>query len=207
MEEIMEMLKDYSKILIIGCGTCATECQTGGEDQVKEMAEKLRETGKKIVATIVPEATCDMRITRLELNKVKDAVNEADAILVMACGAGVQAVYDLTEKICVPALNTVFVGVTERIGRFYERCRACGDCILYETGGICPVARCPKGLMNGPCGGQANGKCEVGNWEYDCAWVKIYEALKKQGRLDLLLKVRMPKDYSKISIHRQVVWR
>jgi hypothetical protein len=103
----------------------------------------------------------------------------------MMCGAGVQDLVDYFGKIYVPALNTKFLGGTERIGKFYERCRACGDCVLYETGGICPVVRCPKGMMNGPCGGVYEGKCEVEGYKQDCAWVLIYNRLKELDMLDL----------------------
>ena len=158
-DEIKQMLENFQKIFIIGCGECATLCQTGGEDQVKEMAKKLGEIGKTVLGTVVPETTCDRRILRRDLREFKSALENADAILVMACGNGTQTVADFTGKIVIPALNTLFLGETERIGKFYERCRTCGECILFETGGICPITRCAKGMLNGPCGGYANGKC------------------------------------------------
>jgi ferredoxin len=140
-EEVQAMTEAYEKIFIVGCGTCSTSCQTGGEEQVSEMAD--------------------------------------------------------TGKIVLPASDTLFIGETERIGKFYDRCMACGECILDETGGICPITRCPKALLNGPCGGQVEGKCEVGEYTYDCAWVLIYDRLKEQDRLDLFMKFRPPRDYSK----------
>ena len=103
--------------------------------------------------------------------------------------------------------NTEFMGMTERIGRFYMRCRGCGDCLLNETGGICPITTCAKSLMNGPCGGMVKGKCEVGNYEKDCGWVLIYERLKQIGRLDLFSKLRDPVDWSESGHQREVVWR
>jgi hypothetical protein len=218
MEEIKRMLEPYNKIVIIGCGLCSTLAQTGGEEQVREMKRKL-EGEKTILDSFVIESPCDLRIDRKEIRKRKDKIEEADAILGMCCGAGVQTLVESTQKIVIPALDTCFLGEVKRIGRFYERCRMCGDCILYETGGICPIARCAKGMLNGPCGGSVEGKCEVvseisilddeGNEvkkiiERDCAWDLIYNRLKDLGRLDLFRKYRPPRDRSKSAHQREV---
>jgi ferredoxin len=192
-KEITEMLEPFKKIFIVGCGSCATSCQTGGEDQVAAMKEKL---GVKVVGTAVVEEPCDLRLNRRDLKAYKDVIKGADAVMVMSCGSGVQTVGEYTKKIVLPALDTLFIGETERLGKFKEMCRACGECILDETGGICPVTRCAKGIMNGPCGGQVNGKCEVGKYENDCAWVLIWKTLKEQGRLDLFTTFRPPRDNS-----------
>ena len=206
-EEILKMLEPFKKVFIIGCGTCATTCQTGGEEQVKEMAEKLRHEGKEIVGTVVVEAPCDSRLVRRDTRKVRQAIEDSDALLCMMCGAGTQVIAEKFDKIVVPCLNTKFLGKTERIGEFYERCRACGDCILYETGGICPIVRCPKGMLNGPCGGMYNGKCEVGGYVRDCAWVLIYNRLKDLGMLDYYKAYRSPRDNSKLNIQpREIIW-
>ncbi len=187
------MLQPYGKVFIVGCGNCATVCQTGGEKQVEEMAKKIGEI-KNIIGITVIENPCDERLAKKELSK-EVIEKQPDALLVMACGVGVQTLTELFNIPCIPALDTEFLGKVERVGRFFERCRACGDCLLYETSGICPVTRCAKGLLNGPCGGQADGKCEVGGWQNDCAWVLIFEKLKKQGRLDQFMKFREPRDY------------
>jgi ferredoxin len=193
-EKIMEMVKPFDKVFIVGCGTCASTCQTGGEEQAKQLLGML---GKKSIGWAVVEAPCDLRLVKRDLGKYKARLGLADAVLVLSCGAGVQAVGDHTGKAVIPGLDTLFIGKIERIGKFYERCRACSDCMLYETGGICPVVRCSKGLLNGPCGGMADGKCEAGGHTRDCAWVLIYENLKKQGRLESFTKYREPKDRSK----------
>jgi ferredoxin len=193
-EKIMEMVKPFDKVFVVGCGTCASTCQTGGEEQAKQLLGML---GKKSVGWAVVEAPCDLRLVKRDLGKYKARLGLADAVLVLSCGAGVQAVGDHTGKAVIPGLDTLFIGKIERIGKFYERCRACSDCMLYETGGICPVVRCSKGLLNGPCGGMADGKCEAGGHTRDCAWVLIYENLKKQGRLESFTKYREPKDRSK----------
>jgi ferredoxin len=202
-EEIEEMTRPFEKLFVVGCGTCSTSCQTGGEDQVAEMVEKL---GDKVIGSAMVEEPCDLRIDRRDLKKHRDAIKEADAIMVMSCGVGVQTVGDYSGKIVLPASDTVFIGETERIGKFYDRCKACGECILDETGGICPITRCPKSLLNGPCGGQVEGKCEVGEYEDDCAWVLIWERLKEQDRLDLFMKFRPPRDYGKKVLLRDLIF-
>ena len=204
LEEILEMTEPYEKLFIVGCGKCATVCQTGGEKEVEAMVENLKD---KITGFAVPEESCDLRLTRRDLRPHKEELAESEAVLVMNCGAGVQTVADYTGKIVLPALDTMFIGSMERIGRFYDRCKACGECILDETGGICPITRCAKSLLNGPCGGQVEGKCEVGEYEDDCAWVLIWKRLKEQDRLDLFMEFRPPRDNSKKTLLTEVIFR
>ncbi|MCQ5363057.1 MAG: methylenetetrahydrofolate reductase C-terminal domain-containing protein [Candidatus Methanomethylicia archaeon] len=193
-EVVLRSLEDSKKVFIVGCGTCATLCQTGGEEQVEEMANFLRE---RSVGKVVVETPCDIRVLKRDLSPHFGIIESADAILALCCGSGAQAISEFTGKIVVPGLDTLFVGETERIGRFYERCRACGDCIIHETAGVCPIVRCAKGLLNGPCGGMANGKCEAGGHTRDCAWVLIYTRLKELGMLKEFMKVRTVRDWSK----------
>lgn len=203
-EKIEEITKPFGKLFIIGCGTCATSCQTGGEEEVAEMARSL---GEKVIGTAMVEEPCDLRINRRDLREHRDKLSEADAILVLSCGVGVQAIGDFTGGIVLSGLDTCFIGETERIGKFYDRCSACGDCILDETGGICPINRCAKSLLNGPCGGQVKGKCEVGEYKDDCAWVLIWERLKEQDRMDLFMKFRPPRDHSQKILLNEVVFK
>ncbi len=147
-----------------------------------------------------------MRLTRRDLRSSKEVIAGSDAVLVMNCGAGVQTIADHTGKVVLPALETMFIGSTERIGRFFDRCRACQDCILDETGGVCPITRCPKSLMNGPCGGQVEGKCEVGEYKNDCAWILIWKNLTEQDRLDLFTKFRPPRDNSKKVLTTELIF-
>jgi ferredoxin len=203
IEEIMEMVEPYGKIFVVGCGKCATVCKTGGEEEVAAMAEKLSD---KIGGFTTVEEPCDLRLTRRDLKEHKEAIAGSDAVLVMNCGAGVQTIADYTGKIVLPALDTLFIGSMERIGRFYDRCKACGECILDETGGVCPITRCPKGLLNGPCGGQVEGKCEVGEYEKDCAWVLIWKKLTEQDRLDLFMIFRPPRDNSKKVLTTELIF-
>lgn len=195
-EEILEMLKDAKSVFIAGCGSCATASKTGGEDEVKQMAEKLKKDGKIISGTVVVESPCDQRLCRKEFTPLKSQLDSADAFLVMSCGAGVQTVVGLVGKAVYPALNSLFVAKTERAGKFYEMCTVCGDCQLDKTGGICLLTRCPKNTLNGPCGGSTEGKCEV-NSENDCAWALVYERLKQLNKVDNIKDFKPVKDWTK----------
>ncbi|MBT9171233.1 MAG: hypothetical protein DDT18_01605 [Actinobacteria bacterium] len=195
--EIRDMLKDYKKVLIVGCGTCVTVCLSGGERQVELLALALR-MARKVEGSeiIVGERTilrqCDPEL----IDQMKDEAFQYDAILSMSCGAGVQCISERFSIPVLPAMNTRFIGISDGPGIWVEMCVACGDCMLSLTGGICPIARCPKGLLNGPCGGTNDGKCEVSP-EIPCAWVSIYEKLKKINRLDDFKRIIGPKDWSK----------
>ena len=205
LEKIFEMTGNFKKLLIVGCDGCAAIVQVGGEKQAEilktllEMQRKLEgKNGYKAkVVSILRQ--CDRQIA---LSSLSPLVEDYDAVVSLACGVGVQTLADLfPDKTVIPANDTMFIGMHDtKEGRFYEMCRACGDCILFETGGICPITRCAKSLLNGPCGGQSNGKCEVGGWKNDCAWVLIYNRLKEKNKLDLFKKFRIPRDY-RISEH------
>ena len=196
--QIWDSTKELHKVLILGCGTCVAVCQAGGEKEVGLLASELRMKshleGKEI---IFGEATIERQCDREFFDSIKDKAKEYDAILSMACGAGVQYSAEVLEPVrCIPTLNTRFIGVTEQEGHWAERCRACGNCVLSDYGGICPMTICAKSLFNGPCGGSRNGKCEAGQ-EKDCAWVLIYNRLKKQNRLDTMQNLAIKvKDYS-----------
>jgi ferredoxin len=211
-DEILGAMKGANKITLVSCGSCAAMCQTGGTEGAKEMANKLEEQGFQIKTVIVPEEVCDNRVMLKDFRKIDEDLKDSDAILTLSCGLGVASIVKALEK-KYPNLpvfigtNTEFMGMTERIGRFYMRCRGCGQCLLNETGGICPITTCAKSLMNGPCGGMVKGKCEVGNYEIDCGWVLIYNRLKELGRLDLFTKLRDPVDWSESGHQREVIWR
>jgi len=196
-EQILEYLKDAKSVFLVGCGRCATSCESGGEKQVAGMLEFLLKRGKKIAGSVVIEAPCDERLTSKELKTQSAKLKTAEAVLVLACGVGVQVVSDISEKPTHPALDSMFLGKTKRLGKFSELCIMCGDCVLDDTGGICPVSRCSKGLLNGPCGGSDKGKCEV-DPAYDCGWYLIFERLNKLGKEDKIKQIRTPKDYSRV---------
>lgn len=197
--EIKELVSGSKKALILGCGTCVAVCLAGGEKEVALLASQLKMAlALENHGVEIDELTIERQCDREFIEEISTAVNvdEYDLILSMACGAGVQLLSDVFDhKVVVPALNTTFIGVAEGPGIWTERCRSCSDCVLAETGGICPVTICSKGLLNGPCGGARQGKCEV-DPEKDCAWTLIYNRLEKIGRLDRMQQILPPKRYS-----------
>ena len=194
LEEILPSLGKGKKVYIIGCGTCATICHTGGRAEVLEMKEKLEAEGKKVTGWMVIPTACD-ELTREALAENAEAIEQADAILVMSCAFGVQTVTMYSDKAVYPALNTLFVGKEETPGHFIEVCMQCGNCVLATTVGICPLVRCAKSLLNGPCGGSVDGKCEVSP-DTPCAWQLIYDRLKALGQLDKMEEIVPVRDWS-----------
>jgi ferredoxin len=199
--EILESLDDSDKVYLVGCGTCAAVCRTGGKDEVIEAKRLLKEAGKTVTGWMVIPTTCD-NLTKDALEEESVRIGQSDTILVMSCALGVQRVADNVENVAIPALDTLYFGMEQSPGNFAEVCIQCGDCVLAFTGGICPVTICPKGLLDGPCGGTKDGKCEVDS-QKDCAWTLIYNRLKKQGRLDKMRMEQKPKDYSLMTHPRQ----
>lgn len=205
LEKIFEMTEGFKNLLIVGCDGCAAIVQAGGEKQAEilktllRMHRKLGGGNSSKIKAISILRQCDREIALSSLHPV---IEDYDAVVSLACGVGVQTLADLfPDKVIIPANDTMFMGMHDtKEGKFYEMCRGCGDCLLFETGGICPITRCAKSLLNGPCGGQASGKCEVGGWKNDCAWILIYNRLKERNRLDLFRKFRIPRDY-RISEH------
>jgi len=196
--EIIDSLKGYNKIFLIGCGECATTCKTGGKDELVKMQQELEKAGKTIVGTCIPDAPCVAAQIKTELAKNMQALRKAEAVLVLACGLGVQSFKD-NDRVgleVLPACNTLFGAVMDAAGNFYEKCSLCGECVLAVTAGICPITLCPKGLLNGPCGGVDKGKCEVDK-DKDCAWVLIYKELEKRKKLEDLKKIQKAKDFKK----------
>ena len=204
-KEILKHLKGQDKVFLIGCGECSTTCKTGGEAEVNVIKEAIEKAGKTVTGYCVPSAPCVAAQVKLALAKNKKTIDASDAILVLACGLGIQSVKDNLrgDKPIHIACDTLFMGAVDAGGSFLEKCSACGDCMLEMTGMICPVTRCPKSLLNGPCGGQNKGKCEVDK-DKDCAWILIYNELKKHGKLGLLKEIKPPKDHSKLSKPRQL---
>jgi hypothetical protein len=192
-EEILSLLEHDSKIFIIGCGTCTTMTRTGGQPEVLQMMNQLKESKKEVTGCMMIPVACD-ELTHEALEEKIDAINGADALLIMTCAFGVQTIAMHLDKQVVPALDTLFIGKEKEVGVFDEVCLQCGECVLGETAGICPVAGCHKGLVNGPCGGTNKGKCEVDS-NKDCVWTLIYKKLEKMDRLDLMRKYQPPKQY------------
>ena len=197
LEEIKAMIAPYHNVLVVGCGTCVTVCFAGGEKEVQILASSLRMASRidgapKQIAEAVVQRQCEWEF----LDTIKEQVGQYDAILGLGCGVGTQAIAEhFPTAIVLPGLNTSFLGLTMEAGVWAERCAACGSCILDKTGGICPIARCSKSLLNGPCGGSSGGKCEI-NKETDCAWDMIVKRMKERGQLEKLLDILPPKDWS-----------
>lgn len=181
-------------VFLMGCGQCATVAHTGGEAEVVEAARTLTEMGYEVTGWTIGEVTCHLGEARLESRKNRGGLGAADAVVVLACGAGVQTVADAVNLPVFPGLESVFLGNVIRSGVFEERCQMCGDCVLDKTAGICPVTTCPKGLLNGPCGGMWDGMCEVVT-DRECTHVRIRRRLEAQGRTSA--GTLDPKDYSK----------
>jgi len=190
LEEIIGLLSGYKKILNVGCGGCSSVCLAGGLKEVNDLNTMLSLTFQKDnspseINGFTVERQCEMEF----LSELDSMINSYDAVLSMACGAGVQFLAErFPDKPVFPALNTKFVGVNKDIGWYEERCKSCGDCILGLTGGICPVTMCAKSLFNGPCGGPQDGHCEVDK-DIPCAWINIYDRLKRQNRLENIHKI------------------
>ncbi len=209
IEEIVNMIGTAESVLIVGCDGCVGIYQEGGQKQVElmkvilEMSKKLKDNRDIKVKPAVVLRQCDRQICATSLRPLMGGV---DVVLSMGCGVGVQTLAEVLEGTTViPAHDTLFIGMQDReLGKFYELCSACGECILFETGSVCPVTRCAKTLLNGPCGGQAKGKCEVGGWVKECAWVLIYNRLKQRDRLDLFTKFREPRDYRTMQPPREL---
>jgi len=187
--EILRALGDRDRWVIVGCAECAAVCRTGGSAQVDEMVERVEGAGKKVLATLSLASPCDRRLSRRDLRRVSGELAEADGVLCLACGGGVQAVADVIDVPVVAALDAHYVGTVERLGVFREECALCGQCVLNDTGGVCPVALCPKGLRSGPCEGSRGGRCDA-DPEGECVWEQIFARLQAQGRSPALIAPR-----------------
>ena len=196
--ELIEALKGHKKVLVLGCGTCVTVCLAGGEREVCIISSALRMASKLAGSELeVEEMTIERQCENVFIEQAAEAIERNDAVLSLGCGAGVQALAERFEtKPVYAGLNTTFLGILEEQGVWTEKCTACGVCVLNDYGGICPITRCAKSMLNGPCGGSQDGKCEI-RPDQECAWQLIYQRLKEIGQLDKLKEVKPPKDWSK----------
>ena len=198
IDEIRAMMAPYRRVLVLGCGSCVAECAAGGEKETGMLASTLRMANKmEGKEVIIQEKTLERQCVKDFVILLDDVIDQYDAVLSLGCGAGVQAVAEMFSEIPIhPALNTEFLGETRDQGYWVENCLGCGDCMLHFFGGVCPLARCSKQLLNGPCGGSREGKCEI-NPEIPCAWQAIIDRLDRFGSLDRLEQIYPPKDWSK----------
>ncbi len=194
--EILQSLEREKTIFLVGCSECATVCKTGGEEEVKAMKDHLQQEGKTVSGWVILDPGCNLLEAKKEFRKHKEEITQADSLVVMSCGGGVQIAQEASGKVVHPTNNTLFLGTIKRFGQFQQYCSMCGECILDLTGGLCPVTRCPKGLLNGPCGGAKDEKCEV-NSDNNCVWIEIYNRLKEIERLkEFLASSVQVHDYS-----------
>jgi ferredoxin len=212
LDEVLAALEGYHKVFLVGCDGCAKICMTGGVDEVAALARELAQAGKEVICEATPERTCNVAKSGPVLEPLKDKIAEADTLLVLGCGGAVQIARQVVEKMgftkpvkvglnSVGHMDTLVPGTMA-----LEECSDCGECILNETGGICPVTRCAKSLLNGPCGGAEQGKCEV-DPNRDCAWVLIYNRMAALGELDRLKRYLEPKDYGKAARPRVLLFK
>lgn len=196
LEEIQSLLGDAEKVLVLGCGTCVTVCFAGGSREAQILSSSLRMATKlnghpKEITDLTIQRQCEWEY----LDEIEKEIAEADVVLSLACGIGVQAIAEHFPNCwVVPGLNTTFLGIPVEQGVWEERCAACGDCVLGLTGGICPIARCSKSLLNGPCGGSEAGHCEI-DPDVPCAWQLIFDRLSSKGKQDVLLELQAPKNW------------
>lgn len=197
LEELKSLIGESEKVLVVGCGTCVTVCFAGGSREAAITSSSLRMTSKlngdeKQITDVTVQRQCEWEY----LDQIAEQVADVDVVLSLGCGIGVQAIAEhFPNTWVVPGLNTKFLGLPSEQGVWVERCAACGDCVLGLTGGICPIARCSKSLLNGPCGGSEDGHCEI-DPEVDCAWQLIYDRLNSMGKLNMLLDLQPPKNWS-----------
>ena len=195
--ELLEILKGHKKILVLGCGTCVTVCLAGGEREVSIIASALRIASRvQGLGFEIDEFVIERQCDNIFIEQAAESIQKCDAVLSLGCGAGVQAIAErYPQKPVYAGLDTAFLGILEERGMWTEKCAACGSCVLHKYGGICPVTRCAKHMLNGPCGGSREDRCEV-RPDRPCAWQLIYTRLKNIGQLDNLKQIESPKDWS-----------
>jgi ferredoxin len=196
LDEIKTLIGSADNVLVVGCGTCVTVCFAGGEREAAILSSSLRMSSKldgveREVSDVTVQRQCEWEY----LDTISEQVKDVDIVLSLGCGIGVQAIAEhFPDTWVVPGLNTTFLGMPQEQGVWTERCAACGDCILGLTGGICPIARCSKSLLNGPCGGSEDGHCEI-DPDTECAWQLIYDRLDSMDRLEVLMDLQPPKNW------------
>lgn len=197
LADILESLGDKRSAFLIGCAKCATVCKAGGEEEVWQMQEALIAAGITVTGSVIIDEACHMLRVSRDLRSKQQMVDEAEALLVMACGAGVQSVAAVAPQKTVAALDSMFLGNIRRFGQFEQKCSLCGECLLSEFAGICPITACPKGMLNGPCGGMDAGHCETDS-EAECAWAQIFTRLQETGNSTCLSTTTGPRDHAKV---------
>ena len=197
IKEILGMVEDFKKILVLGCKGCVTVCNVGGAKEAGILASTLRIDAKRKGKDIeVGEHTLERQCDPEYIDEIEDIIKGYDAVISIACGVGPQFLSERYPFVRVfPGVNTRFIGGAVEHGIWSERCAGCGQCVVHYFGGLCPIARCSKSLLNGPCGGSNHGKCEISK-DVDCIWDIIVRKMMEQGRLDELIEFKPPKSWT-----------
>ncbi len=202
---ITKCLGNAKKVFLVGCGECATTCKSGGEEEILDIKVKLEAEGKEVTGYFIGDSDCHILDMKRQVRLNKQQVAAAEAVIVYSCGAGTQSFSEILKDKPVYAGNdTLFLGNIQRFGNFIEHCSLCGECVINETAGICPITNCPKSLLNGPCGGMDQGNCEI-DPDRECVWVKIYKRLEILGQLDKMKQSMAPKNHQKNSMPHALV--
>jgi len=198
LKEILDLIGDRTRLLIAGCEACVTVCHAGGEKEVEILASKLKlsamTTGHNLtIKTFMLQRQCDREF----IEEFRHETTDFQLIISLACGAGAQTLSEMIpDCTVVPGLNTTFLGAHHQNTQWEERCSGCGECVIHLYGGFCPITRCAKSLLNGPCGGSIDGECET-NPEVDCIWNKIIERMMTNEQMEQLMQFQKPKDWQK----------
>ncbi len=205
-DEILTALAEWKlkSVAVVGCGSCSAQCGTGGTEGVTKIVEELLRKGFSIPISLVIEEPCDRRLVDQELKRIGKITTAIEGYVVASCGIGAQTIAEITQKPVIITTDTIMMTQTERLGIYHEKCQACGQCVLNYTAGICPITLCAKSLLNGPCGGVKDGKCEVGHGDRPCAWYEIYEKLKNSGHLTAFMKIHAPLDWSRTILNHSL---
>jgi len=185
VEEILGYLEGEKAIFVVACDGCATGCEVADPEHTAALVKELEANGKSVTGVARVEMSCNGGLVALMLSQHLEVVQQAEGILVLACGVGIQTVARAVERPVHPATNSTYLGGFQGLWRSEPRCAECGNCMLDYTAGICPYTACSKSLLYGSCGGPKNGMCEV-DPEVPCGWVQIYERLAALGRADRL---------------------
>lgn len=196
LQEIVDMVQDADRILVLGCRGCVSVCSAGGEREVGVLSSLIRlgmmKKGKKVEVT---EGTLVRQCDKEYIDAIDHWDGTYDAIVSMACGVGVNFIANLRPSAKIyPAVNTTFFGGSPEQGVWSEQCAGCGNCVLHLTGGLCPVVRCAKSLMNGPCGGSQDGHCEI-HRDVPCIWQSIHDRLERIGQAEKLTMIAPIRDW------------
>lgn len=204
LEEILRLINN-DPVFLIGCSECATMCKTGGEEEILIMKKILEQKEITVTGYVILDPACNLQKSKIQFKNVKENLNKAKKLVVFSCGNGVQTVSEIFENLeVISGTNTLFLGEIKHANEFEKNCIMCGECIQEIFNGFCPVSRCPKHMLNGPCGGSRDGKCEVSS-NLDCIWNTIYLSYKKKGQLNKFKQILAPKDWSKSLEFKRVI--